>query len=119
MAPKKKKIVQKEAKFKIESLANVTTKNGKLKKRVTRYSLTSGKDLTYKDTQKIYQRYLSEGIAAENIYINVMAHRFLTLKSLGESEFKDWDSQEYYQNRVMDPGAFLNHFRFVQIVVLE
>lgn len=49
---------------------------------------------------------IDTGVKASNIYVQVMAHRELTLKSLSEDDFKDWDSEEYYSNRVQDSTEF-------------
>jgi hypothetical protein len=108
-----------QSKLNIETLQNVVSKNGKIKKRVMKFERKDGKDITYAFTQDIYDTFLKQGIKAENIYVQVMANRELTLKSLGETEFKDWDNEEYYMNRIDDTSEFLNNFQYVRICIME
>ena len=108
-----------KAKLNIEKLENSTTKNGKIRKRVFKYTRTDGKDISYAYAKDIYKTILDTGVEAENIYVQVMGHRELTIKSLGEDDFKDWDSEEYYSNRVKDGTPFLNNFKYVRICIME
>jgi hypothetical protein len=114
-----KKQAAPQSKLKIETLENVVSKNGKIKKRVVKFERKDGKDISYAYAKDIYKTFLNQGIKAENIYVQVMATRELTLKSLGEDDFKDWDSEIYYANRVEDPSEFLNSFEYVRICIME
>jgi len=106
-------------KLNIEVLENIKTKNGLINKRVFKFTRKDGKDISYQFTKDIYQSILDTGIKSKDIYIQVMGHRELTLKSLGEDDLKDWDSDAYYENRVKDTKEFLNNFKYVRICVLE
>jgi len=106
-------------KFNINKDESFTTNNGILKKRVFTYTRKDKKDITYKQTEEIYKTILESGVKSEDIYIQVMTNKFMTLKSRGSTTFKDWDSEEYYENRVQDIGRFLNHFEFVRICIME
>ena len=106
-------------KFNINKDESFTTNNGILKKRVYTYTRKDKKDITFKETEDIYKTILESGVKPEDIYIQVMANKFMTLKSRGSDKFKDWDTEEYYENRVQDIGRFLNHFEFVRICIME
>jgi hypothetical protein len=119
IALKKEATSAKPSKLNIETLQNVVSKNGKIKKRVIKFTRKDGEDISYAYTKDIYKTFLKQGIKPEDIYIQVMSNRELTLKSLGETDFKDWDSEEYYQNRVDDTSEFLNSFQYVRICIME
>ena len=103
-----------------EEIVTFTTKKGvTINKRVAKITRRNGKDITYKDTKKMYQKYLDEGVDPHKMYIRVMAHIPLTIKSLNEDDLKDWESEEYFANRVDDLTEVLDHFQYVQIVIIE
>lgn len=108
-----------KGKLNVEKLENTKTKNGKIRKRVFKYTRNDGKNISYATTKDIYKTILETGVDPKNIYIQVMAHRELTLKSLEEEDFKDWDTEEYYSNRVKDSKPFMNNFQYVRICILE
>lgn len=119
MPPKKKVVTKPKLDVKLEQ--DIKTKNKAIHKRsfLCKYSGDTNKNITYKDAKKIYNTFIEDGINPRNVYVIAMVDRPYTLKSLTEDDFKDWDSEEYYSNRVADPGVFLNHFQWVRIVVLE
>jgi len=98
---------------------NSTTKNGLISKKViTITKKNSKKHVSYEEIKQIYD-HIIEKTDPKDIYIQVMAHRELTLKSLGETDFKDWDNEEYYSNRVAYVGPHLNNFAYVRICILS
>ncbi len=118
-----KKITEKTPKSKgklnIEVLQNIVSKNGIIKKRTIKYSRKDGKNITYEYAKDIYDTVLASGIKAENIYVQVMSHKELTLKALGEAGFKDWESEQYYENRVADASDHVNNIQFMRISIME
>jgi hypothetical protein len=119
-----KKIISKpksilKGKLKIEPLSSITSKNGKIKKRSIKYSRVDGKNITYAYAKDIYKTVLLSGVKAKDVYVQVMSHQILTIKSLGEEDFKDWESEEYYEDRVADASDFVNNIKYIRITIME
>jgi hypothetical protein len=108
-----------KGKLLIEPISNITSKNGKIKKRSIKYSRLDGKNITYAYAKDIYKTVLLSGVKAKDVYVQVMSHQELTIKSLGEEDFKDWESEEYYEDRVSDASDFVNNIKFIRITIME
>lgn len=103
---------------------NITNVKGKtISKKVitlTAEKNRNKKKVSINQIKSIYEYLINVKLVDESdIYIQVMAHRELTLKALGDTEFKDWTNEDYYSNRVIDKGVKLNNFEYARIVVMN
>ena len=99
--------------------SEITTKNNRINKKVVNLS-KEGKKVSIKEVRKIYDYLIKEKkVNEEDIYIQVMAHRELTLKSLGQGDFKDWEDDEYYENKVSWSGPRIDQIEYARIVIMS
>ena len=104
---------------------NITNVKGKtISKKVITLTAEKNKNkkkVTLKQIKKIYDFLINKKLVDESsIYIQVMAHKELTLKALGDEDFKDWSNDEYFENRANDSArGALNDFEYARIVVMN
>ncbi len=98
-----------------------TTKNGNIKQSVVTVTRKKANTkVSFKEVRKLYDYLIKEKkVNPEDVYIQVMTNRELTLKALNDDDLKDWDDEEYYENRVKQVGPALNKFEYARIVILS
>ena len=73
--------------------------------------------MTYADVKLFFEKIKKEHkIEEENIAVCGMTEKYLTMKSFEEDELKEWDSEEYYQDRAKDTKKF-NQYDFIDIII--
>ncbi len=115
-------ILLKTKKYDAEISDRFSTRNGKITKRIIQITpLIPNENISLADVKRTYNSLITKNkISEKNVYIQVMAERELTLKSLGQTNFKDWDNEEYYKNKAeFHDGTRLNNFAYVRICILD
>lgn len=102
--------------FTFETFEPKETKNKKIVRKTIRIKRNEGK-LTYADLKLLYEDILKkQKVVAEDVAICVMSERYLTIKSFEEDEMKEWDSNEYYQDKAKNTEKF-NEYSYCDIII--
>lgn len=117
MARKTKKTKKSKLIIKAEEFE---TKNRLISSKSLRIERANKKQtVSIREVKNVYAMLLEKGIREEDVYVQVMVHKVLTLKSMNETDFKDWDLDEYYENKVNWVGPKLKKFAWARICVMS
>ncbi len=105
--------------FIIENKPVKKTKNEAIMSKTLRIKRKQNELSTYADIKTIYDSIIeSKKFEAGHISIGVMTDSgYLTIKSFGEEDLKQWDDEDYYRDKALSER--FNEYQFFDIYIMK
>ncbi len=107
--------------FDIQIIENKKTKNNKIVRKTIRFKAKNNKKMKLSEVKEYFNYLVNEKqIDPHDISILGMSDMFRTLKSFDDSDIKEWDYQDYYEDKPdidEKQKKLLTQFFFVDFVL--
>lgn len=91
--------------------------NGKITNQLITVNSESGKkDLNFQDVRTYYNTLIDQNIDPHKIVVKLFGVEVLTAKSFDDGELRDFDDEDYFEGKVLNPKTYHKFYR-IQFII--